>query len=101
MTYDEKRKLSLDINKLPGDKIGKVIMDNNRIYFVLFFGFLFIKGNGELKQLFILLNSANIKHNDERNPHMYTHRNEYIIFVNHIFVIHSSQIKRFMLDKMT
>ena len=24
MTYDEKRKLSLDINKLPGDKIGKV-----------------------------------------------------------------------------
>ena len=27
MTYDEKRKLSLDINKLPGDKIGKVIID--------------------------------------------------------------------------
>merc|ERR1711899_649762 len=25
MTYDEKRKLSLDINKLPGDKIGKVV----------------------------------------------------------------------------
>lgn len=24
MSYDEKRKLSLDINKLPGDKIGKV-----------------------------------------------------------------------------
>jgi hypothetical protein len=25
MTYDEKRKLSLDINKLPGDKIGRVV----------------------------------------------------------------------------
>ena len=25
MTYDEKRKLSLDINKLPGDKLGKVV----------------------------------------------------------------------------
>ena len=24
MTYDEKRQLSLDINKLPGDKLGKV-----------------------------------------------------------------------------
>ena len=24
MSYDEKRKLSLDINKLPGDKIGRV-----------------------------------------------------------------------------
>ena len=35
MTYDEKRKLSLDINKLPGDKIGKVITYDNRI--LLFF----------------------------------------------------------------
>ena len=25
MTYDEKRQLSLDINKLPGDKLGKVV----------------------------------------------------------------------------
>jgi bromodomain-containing protein 3 len=25
MSYDEKRQLSLDINKLPGDKIGKVV----------------------------------------------------------------------------
>ncbi|XP_028817332.1 bromodomain testis-specific protein isoform X2 [Denticeps clupeoides] len=25
MTYDEKRRLSLDINKLPGDKLGKVV----------------------------------------------------------------------------
>ncbi|QQP38098.1 Bromodomain containing 3a, partial [Caligus rogercresseyi] len=25
MTYDEKRKLSLDINKLPGDKLGRVV----------------------------------------------------------------------------
>ena len=25
MTYDEKRKLSLDVNKLPGDKLGKVV----------------------------------------------------------------------------
>ena len=25
MTYDEKRQLSLDINKLPGDKIGRVV----------------------------------------------------------------------------
>lgn len=25
MSYDEKRKLSLDINKLPGDKIGVVV----------------------------------------------------------------------------
>ena len=49
MTYDEKRKLSLDINKLPGDKIGKVIID--MISFILigfdmmyhsFFGFLFM-----------------------------------------------------------
>ena len=24
MSYDEKRRLSLDINKLPGDKIGRV-----------------------------------------------------------------------------
>ena len=57
MTYDEKRKLSLDINKLPGDKIGKVITD--MISFILigfdmmyhsFFGFLFMylkKGNEE------------------------------------------------------
>jgi hypothetical protein len=26
MTYDEKRQLSLDINKLPGDKLGKVFL---------------------------------------------------------------------------
>merc|ERR1739838_250515 len=25
MTYDEKRQLSLDINKLPGDKLGRVV----------------------------------------------------------------------------
>ena len=25
MTYDEKRQLSLDINKLPGEKLGKVV----------------------------------------------------------------------------
>ena len=25
MSYDEKRQLSLDINKLPGDKLGKVV----------------------------------------------------------------------------
>merc|ERR1712242_646779 len=25
MTYDEKRQLSLDINELPGDKLGKVV----------------------------------------------------------------------------
>lgn len=25
MSYDEKRQLSLDLNKLPGDKIGKVV----------------------------------------------------------------------------
>lgn len=25
MNYDEKRQLSLDINKLPGDKLGKVV----------------------------------------------------------------------------
>jgi len=25
MTYEEKRKLSLDINKLPGTKLGKVV----------------------------------------------------------------------------
>ena len=25
MTYDEKRKLSLDINKLPGEKLGRVV----------------------------------------------------------------------------
>merc|ERR1712156_440972 len=25
MSYDEKRQLSLDINKLPGDKIGRVV----------------------------------------------------------------------------
>ena len=28
MSYDEKRRLSLDINKLPGDKIGKVSEGN-------------------------------------------------------------------------
>lgn len=25
MSYDEKRQLSLDINKLPGDKLGRVV----------------------------------------------------------------------------
>lgn len=25
MSYEEKRRLSLDINKLPGDKLGKVV----------------------------------------------------------------------------
>ena len=25
MSYDEKRQLSLDINKLPGEKIGRVV----------------------------------------------------------------------------
>lgn len=25
MSYDEKRRLSLDINKLPGDKLGKIV----------------------------------------------------------------------------
>ena len=28
MSYEEKRKLSLDINKLPGDKIAKVCKSN-------------------------------------------------------------------------
>ena len=28
MSYEEKRKLSLDINKLPGDKIAKVCKTN-------------------------------------------------------------------------
>lgn len=26
MTYDEKRQLSLDINKLPGDKLGRIVL---------------------------------------------------------------------------
>ena len=38
MTYDEKIKLSLDINKLPGDKIGKVKRNS-------FFLYAFPKGN--------------------------------------------------------
>lgn len=25
MSYDEKRRLSLDINKIPGDKLGKIV----------------------------------------------------------------------------
>ena len=35
MTYDEKRQLSLDINKLPGDKLGKVVHFSfiHRVYF--------------------------------------------------------------------
>ena len=31
MTYDEKRQLSLDINKLPGDKLGKVSCVQNSL----------------------------------------------------------------------
>ena len=37
MSYDEKRKLSLDINKLPGDKIGRVRFDTKTDNFICFF----------------------------------------------------------------
>ena len=33
MSYDEKRRLSLDINKLPGDKIGRVGVLFYALYF--------------------------------------------------------------------
>ena len=37
MTYDEKRQLSLDINKLPGDKLGKVVHFSFRFEYWLHF----------------------------------------------------------------
>ena len=68
MTYDEKRKLSLDINKLPGDKIGKVIID--MISFILigfdmmyhsFFGFyLFLKK--EMRSTFFDVSTLKTNH---------------------------------------
>ena len=42
MTYDEKRQLSLDINKLPGDKLGRVVhiiqvcVERSSMYIFLF-----------------------------------------------------------------
>jgi len=36
MTYDEKRQLSLDINKLPGDKLGKVVQVSKFIKLLFF-----------------------------------------------------------------
>ena len=39
MSYDEKRQLSLDINKLPGDKLGKVVQGHeyskNHLFYTL------------------------------------------------------------------
>ncbi len=38
MSYDEKRQLSLDINKLPGEKLGKVVqIIQNRSVLIIYY----------------------------------------------------------------